>query len=236
MFVYLITCHVNGKNYVGKTKDTIENRWKQHRKAARLGSDQLICRAIRKHGVDNFSIRALVCCNSEEELNRTEISKIAELKTFPPSLGFGYNETKGGDGGAGHSPGESHPMFGRHHSDETRRQMSQSHKGKHSSENHRIDCRCFVCRMKDQCGDKNPMFGRSPSEICLAKARITAKVMGLANRGRKASPESRAKMSAALKGRKKSFETRARMSAALKLRHARKKSILPGRLGLICLS
>ena len=36
-----------------------------------------------------------------------------------------------------HKEGENHPLFGHHHSEETRRKMSEAKKGKHLSEEHR---------------------------------------------------------------------------------------------------
>ena len=92
--VYLITSP-SGKQYVGMTARSFNERWKQHCWAARDGSRLHLHRAIRKHGAESFETTILAESDSDEELKSLEIAKIKELGTLSPK---GYNLTKGGDG------------------------------------------------------------------------------------------------------------------------------------------
>ena len=63
--IYLLIDGTNDKEYVGQTTQTVEERFKEHKrcKTSNIG------RAIRKHGAENFSTAILKVCESQEELN-----------------------------------------------------------------------------------------------------------------------------------------------------------------------
>lgn len=100
--VYLVTCLVTGKQYVGITARGYLNRWKKHvatskTKATGLHED------IAKFGEDNFKIEVI---ESKLYANRDRMARwlfnrerywIAYYGTF----GNGYNLTAGGDGVTG---------------------------------------------------------------------------------------------------------------------------------------
>lgn len=88
--IYKITNKVNGKSYIGQTRYTIEFRWRQHQHKK---DNTYFHNAIKKYGIDNFSIEVLEECNVED-LNSREIFYIAKYDTFHN----GYNLTLGGDG------------------------------------------------------------------------------------------------------------------------------------------
>lgn len=96
-YIYVITNHVNGKQYVGKTSKTIEQRFKEHKKNIykRTTENRPLYRAMRKYGTENFSIKELEKCSMEDSSEK-EIYWIEKLDTYHS----GYNATFGGDGKA----------------------------------------------------------------------------------------------------------------------------------------
>lgn len=116
MIVYLVTNTLNGKKYVGKTTRTLALRWSEHVYHALNGDCGMpLYSAIRKYGPEAFQQNVLQECESPGELNEVETAWIEKLGTFQA----GYNATLGGDGPSGY-----------HHSEETRRKMSESRLGK----------------------------------------------------------------------------------------------------------
>jgi len=91
--VYLLTCTVNGKQYVGKTIRSLTERINEHSKKSRKGT---ISNAIKKYGKASFRWEILHDkIQSNEELTCLEIYEIKRLRTQSPN---GYNDTPGGDG------------------------------------------------------------------------------------------------------------------------------------------
>jgi group I intron endonuclease len=100
---------------VGKTKRSLDQRWKEHvRNAVKGRAEMPLYAAIRKHGPEAFEHRTLQECPSESELDAAERRWIAELGTFRK----GYNATEGGDG-----------VKGLRHTEETKRRMGEARKG-----------------------------------------------------------------------------------------------------------
>lgn len=93
--IYVITNNINNKKYVGKTADTVEERFRQHKKDAckRKYENRPLYRAMNKYGIENFSIKEIEEC-SLENLSEREIYWINNLNTYKN----GYNATIGGDG------------------------------------------------------------------------------------------------------------------------------------------
>ena len=89
--IYLITNNLNSNLYVGKTKSTPKKRFAGRVYDAKHGSSTNLAKAIRKYGVEAFSID-LIEEVPIEDLDERERFHIARLS---PS----YNMTKGGEGG-----------------------------------------------------------------------------------------------------------------------------------------
>lgn len=95
-FIYKVTNLVNGKVYIGQTRQTIQIRWEQH------CFSPYIChfhQAIRKYGRENFKVEELCCIDLAEKelsikLNELEIYYIEKFNSY----NNGYNSTKGGEG------------------------------------------------------------------------------------------------------------------------------------------
>ena len=231
MVIYKITNLLNGMIYVGQTTRTVEERFKAHTKA-----DSYIGRAIRKYGVENFSIEILEQCETLEQLNKREIFWIAYFNCKKPN---GYNLTDGGDGSTGWTPteetrekiraavtgtkhtaearakmsaansGEKNGFFGKHHTEETKKKLSLANTGR----KHTAEARAKMSAAHS--GEKNGFFGKHHTEEARTK-------IGAASTGRKHTTETRAKMSAAHSGEKNhnfgkhpSEETLAKLSEAI---------------------
>lgn len=235
--IYKITCLVNGKGYVGQTRQKLEVRIRGHKNCkVKRGIDA----AIRKYGFENFTVEVLEICHVEL-LDEREIFFIRELGTKAPN---GYNLTDGGDGGS--NPSEetrakiSTAHKGKKLTPETRAKLSAAHKGKsraplsqetrakisasrkgiHHSEETRARLSTAHTGKKHtpetlakmsaaQSGKKNGFYGKHHSQE--TREKISAN-----ERGKTLSDETKAKIAATLTGIKRSPETCAKMSAARK--------------------
>jgi group I intron endonuclease len=101
MQVYLVTNKENGKQYVGQTVRTLEQRWNSHVSYAMRGKGHYFAHAIKAYGPEQFTIETLHVCESKEEMDFTEIFYIELLNTRRPA---GYNLTAGGEGNLGWKP------------------------------------------------------------------------------------------------------------------------------------
>lgn len=91
-YIYKITNTINGKVYIGQTKQTIEQRFIQHKSHARTGqSNHKLARALRKYGDENFTIELVEVCDYEM-LNERERYWINIFN----SIENGYNILLGG--------------------------------------------------------------------------------------------------------------------------------------------
>jgi hypothetical protein len=110
--IYRITNKINGKHYVGQTKN-IRNRWNRHKELQKKAGDkqykhkryiQVIHHAIAKHGLENFEFIVLEEVDTQEDANGREKYWIK----YYDSLKNGYNSVPGGQVVSG----PDHPMYG----------------------------------------------------------------------------------------------------------------------------
>lgn len=94
-YIYLITNKINNKKYVGKTTQSIEKRWQEHISDSKKEKCEIrpLYRAIRKYGIENFTIKEIEKCNTDN-LSEKEKYWIQYYNTYED----GYNATLGGDG------------------------------------------------------------------------------------------------------------------------------------------
>ena len=113
----------SGKYYIGQTIEE-ERRRKDFLGTKKIYSGPKINRAREKYGPENFKYDVLVRLesdNSEELHSYLNILEIGFIKMYD-SVNKGYNACDGG----------SKSVSGFHHSDETRKKMSEMKKGKPS--------------------------------------------------------------------------------------------------------
>jgi len=93
--VYRVTCLANNKQYIGKTKHSLERRRIQHHSYAKNHTKSLFHKALLKYGHDAFRWEVLYQSDDELALYQKEKEYIVECHTMVPT---GYNLTTGGDG------------------------------------------------------------------------------------------------------------------------------------------
>lgn len=99
MIVYKITNAKSGRAYVGITTQSLKSRIQNHHRSTTNG-EQILYRAIRKHGWPTFTIETLCECASLPELLVAERALISAHGTY--CRAGGYNMTLGGDGTFGY--------------------------------------------------------------------------------------------------------------------------------------
>lgn len=93
MWIYKITNLINNKVYIGQTRRSINDRWRDHCTLTKSKHRSLIRLAIAKYGENSFKVEAITQCESVDELNQKEQVLIKELDTLSPK---GYNLDSGG--------------------------------------------------------------------------------------------------------------------------------------------
>ena len=169
MIIYKITNLLNYKVYVGQTKRTLEERMSEHKRKGRLPIDY----AIKKYGIDNFSVEIIDVAESQKELDAKEIKWVAFYNCVTPN---GYNLTKGSKRTFGykHSEqakekmskakaeaylGSGNPFFGKHHSESQKRKWSMLRKGmKHLTDEQIANIRKSHFKKSVRCIETNEVF------------------------------------------------------------------------------
>lgn len=92
-YIYKITNDINDKVYIGKTYNTIEERWREHCKDSKKERDKKrpLYNAMNKYGIENFHIKLIEETSNPEEREKYWIEYYGSFK-------YGYNATTGGDG------------------------------------------------------------------------------------------------------------------------------------------
>lgn len=185
---YTIYCHrnkINNKVYIGQTGLVpYTRRWSGH---GTSGSPYTKCvlfqNAIIKYGWKNFEHFILIDNLTLEEANKYEEIFIALFDTRNPEIG--YNIAKGGKN-TQHSEEtkkkisehhadfskEKHPMWGKHHSEETKEKIRQAALGKKMSDEAKEKI------SKATRGENNP---RAKTVLCIEENKIFKTVKDAAN-------------------------------------------------------
>lgn len=177
-YIYRITNKINGKTYIGQHKYKDLNDYY-------MGSGKHLRAAQAKYGIENFKKEILVFNIAKKEhidlLEKTFIASERERVGIENC----YNITDGGEGGAG-------PR-----SKETRKKISESHKGKHlSKETKRKLSESLKDSPRNNKGKKLPPLSEE------AKRKISEAMKGNKRyKGKRHSEETKRKISEAMKGK-----------------------------------
>lgn len=169
----------NGKLYIGRTVQRVARRFQGH-----CRSRQPVGRAIRKYGPENCRIMTIRRDLSWQESSAEEQFWIAELGTMQPELG--YNLTAGGEG-----------MLARPVPPAQRQKLGEAAKRQWQD----ADFRSRVGAAMSEAVSRAQQ-GKSPSEAQLRHIHDMVAKSAKARRGKKLSPEHRAKVLAALARRR----------------------------------
>lgn len=136
--VYIHRNKINNKAYIGTTQQKPERRWQN---GYGYKNNSHLWRAIEKYGWDNFE--HIIFANNLSQNDASHIEKLLIALYDTTNREYGYNISTGGDCshlGIKHSEetkqilrektkerlsvSENHPMYGRHHSEESKKKMS----------------------------------------------------------------------------------------------------------------
>ena len=139
-YIYKITNIINNKIYIGKTKETIDSRYKRHiYDIEHHKTKSLLYDAMKKYGIDSFKVEQIDVATDQDELNKKEIYWISFYNSTDHEKG--YNLTTGGEVKKEMSlesrkrMSESHKnkpsnRLGKHHTEETKKKISEAMTGK----------------------------------------------------------------------------------------------------------
>lgn len=126
--IYVLVNTVNGKLYIGQTKQYYQKRWQDHKDQSKK-SRHLISRAIKKYGFENFQKYVIYQTDEVDDKNKLidildfyEKKYIDQFNTTDHTIG--YNVSTGGNGPCGY-----------HLTKEQRKKISDTHKGKFNNPN-----------------------------------------------------------------------------------------------------
>jgi len=167
--VYKITNVANGKIYIGMTRKSTTQRLQGHIKESKSSTKRALCKAIQKHGEENFKIEVLKEFDSKSNCEQFEDEMILQLKSMDPAVG--YNMIRGGHFSSG--------MSGKKHSDDTIKHFSKLRKGKKRPEHQKAMKKAYADGKLSHLvhkGETHPSFNKPlPQET---KDKLSAKMTG----------------------------------------------------------
>ena len=199
-FIYITTNLVDGKRYLGQRK--FYNNWQDY-----VGSGIAFKQALSKYGKENFIKRIIDVAYSPNELNKKEYDYSVFFDVVESD--DWYNLVLGGGINNGWHPSE-----------ETKKKMSASNKGKKVSEETKEKLREKAKEQFQSIEARQRMSdlrkGKCLSAETKKKLSDIKKGRPPNNKGKPLSVDAKKKISDALKGRLVSIETRSKISAAKK--------------------
>ena len=139
--IYCIENIDTHKKYIGQSKD-IHRRWAMHKWElnGNIHNNDYLQKAWNKYGQAHFLFKIVEECPIEK-LDEREIYYIHHFKTYERDNG--YNLRGGGGRLADMTPevieklsGPNNPMYGKHHSEDVRKKISEARIGVYANEKH----------------------------------------------------------------------------------------------------
>jgi group I intron endonuclease len=180
-YIYVLTNLINGKNYIGQTKN-IKKRWfpSGYKKCTAIG------RAIEKYGWDNFKKEIIVEGDfTEEEINEYEKYYISNYRLGKKAE---YNILGGGHIGNPYKYMNEEDLLeykqklrnarlGKRLSIETREKISKKLLGQKRSEGFKAEMRFLQKKLKEEGRDKHDSTKLERKVICLETGEIFDSIM-----------------------------------------------------------
>ncbi len=126
-YLYTILNKKNNNIYVGITNNP-KKRWGEHRTAAKNENyTKPLYQSIRKHGINNFTFSIVAEHDNRQIISNGEKCLIKYLKKYEFIL---YNLNEGGDNIVIRRSGKDNPFFGKKHTEETKKIISEKATGR----------------------------------------------------------------------------------------------------------
>ena len=138
----------NGKHYVGRTKNSFEQRCTEHKYNVDKKAQHPLYYALNKYGWDDVEKRVLEEVNTHEQSVLRELDYIIHYDSLINGYNLTYNTQIGGDNWEGRrdteeynqfvkkmssiSYGENNSMFGKNHSEQTIKLLKEKAKGRYT--------------------------------------------------------------------------------------------------------
>ena len=178
--VYIHTCSINGKSYVGQTTKSMKERWKEHLFEKRPNKFH---NALKKYNEKYWKHKILAFADSKEDLDALEDYFIKKYNTIEN----GYNSKEGGSHGK-HTEetkkniSEKKKGVGCPHTEQTKSKISKALKGRCLSKAHKENLskskkgRNWTDKQKESLrgkfsGKNNPNYGKKTTQDAIRKMR-----------------------------------------------------------------
>ena len=158
-YVYVIVNKKNLKLYFGSHSWEGEGADPNY-----YGSGKIIKQAVKKYGKENFIIQPIKFYNNVEECRNAEEELLTKYDVA--NNPYCYNIKNGAIGWTSEDmKGKNNPMYGKHLSEEHRKNISQAHKG----ENHPMYGKHHTAKTRNKMsqskkGEKHPMYNKHHTE------------------------------------------------------------------------
>lgn len=186
--IYQVVNTLNDKIYIGSTCNELRVRFRQHKaRSNQTKYKETEFYTCLKENKDCFKIILLEYfpCNTKQELEKREY-EVIQLKIQELGRDKIYNLCLANNGEGNHMFGNKNVMFGKHHTDEAKKKISEVHKGKTISEELKMKISTIhkgkqvsdVTKQKMSeaiKGEKHPFYGKTHSEETKLKISLSSR-------------------------------------------------------------